>query len=348
MNQNLSYLFVCYTFVLAGNSLDARANTPMRKRKLQPMTTFIKFIVPVFLLTLTGCGVHRHLNSSTDSLANNNDSIRKVEQYFRWSKKIEYVDIFSNHPPVLSGLKKHRDTILLLQFLNQNFEIVKPYPDYPYQPKDVLESTYAIDFNGDGLLDIIFVGPMVNGTITELFLHRGDHYEKVFSGDQFIDKIDFSDNRLDSFTLLNPGCCADPQFLEYYYTVKYSQDKISFILTKTVGEVFGTQKPQKILSIGDGFSVVSSKANLRRTCYIFDIIDSSAFDYGRYGNLIASYTKGAKGKVLGTKKEKGIEWLYVLMNSDSKIENCDYPSFLKQPTEIKGWILQNDTDWEQN
>jgi len=197
MNQNLNYLFVCYTFVLAGNSLDARANTPMRKRKLHPMTTFIKFIVPVFLLTLTGCGVHRHLNSSTDSLANNSDSVRKVEQYIRWSKKIKIIDVFSNHRSVLSSLEKHRDTILLLQFLNQNFEIVKPYPDYPYQPKDVLKSTYAIDFNGDGLLDIIFVGPMLNGTVTELFLHRGDHYEKVFSGDQFIDRIYFSDNRLD-------------------------------------------------------------------------------------------------------------------------------------------------------
>ena len=319
----------------------------MRGRKLQPMTTFIKFIVSTFLLTLTGCGVHRHVNSSTDSLANNSDSVRKVEQYFRWSNKIEFIDIFSNHRPVLLSLEKHRDTILLLQFLNQNFELVKPYPNYPYQPKDVLESTYGIDFNGDGLLDIIFVGPIVNGTITELFLHRGDHYQKVFSGDQFIDRINFSNNRLHSFTLLNPGCCADPQFLEYYYDVKYSQDKISFLLLKTVGEVFGTQKPQKILPIADEFSVVSSKANLRRTCYIFDIIDSSAFDYGRYGNLIASYSKGAKGKVLGTKKDKGIEWLYVLMNSDRKIENCDYPSFLKQPTEIKGWMFQTDTDWKE-
>ena len=188
---------------------------------------------------------------------------------------------------------------------------------------------------------------MVNGTITEFFLHRRDHYEKVFSGDQFIDKVDFSNNRLDSFTLLNPGCCADPQFLEYYYSVKYLQDKISFILGKTVGYVLGTQKPQKTLPIADEFSVVSSKANLRSTCYIFDIIDSSAFDYGRNGNLIASYTKGSKGKVLGTRKDKGINWLFVLMDSDHKIENCDYPSFLKQPTEIQGWILQTDTDWKE-
>src|SRR5665647_3730881 len=96
------------------------------KCKLQPMTTFIKFIVSIFLLTLTGCGVHRHLNSSTDSLANNTDSVRKVEQYIRWGKKIEIIDIFSNHRPVLSSLEKHRDTILLLQFLNQNFDIIKP------------------------------------------------------------------------------------------------------------------------------------------------------------------------------------------------------------------------------
>ena len=311
------------------------------------MTTFIKFIVWTFLLTLTGCGVQRHVNSPADSLANNSDSVRKVEQYFRWSKKIKFIDIFSNHGPVLSSLEKHRDTILILQFLNQNFDIVKPYPSYPYQPKDVVKSTHAIDFNGDGLLDIIFVGPMVNGTITEFFLNKGDHYEKVFSGDQFIDRIDFSNNRLDSFTLLNPGCCADPQFLEYNYSVKYLQDKPSFILGVTVGYVLGTQKPQTVLSIPEEFSVVSSRANLRSTCYIFNIIDSSAFDYGRYGNLIASYTKGSKGKVLGTKKDRGIEWLYVLMNSDSKIENCDYPSFLKQPTEIKGWILRTDTDWKE-
>jgi hypothetical protein len=236
---------------------------------------------------------------------------------------------------------------LLLQFLNQNFDIVKPYTNYPYQPKGVLKSTYAIDINDDKLLDIIFEGPMLNGTITEIFLNKGDHYEKVFFGHQFIDEVNFSNNKLNSFTLLNPGCCSDMQFLEYYYSVKYLQDTILFTLGKTIGYVLGTQKPQKILPIAKDFSVVSSKSNLRTTCYIYDIFDSSAFDYGRYGNLIASYTKGSKGKVLGAREDKGIEWLFVLMNSDNKIENCDYPSFLKQPTEIKGWILKTDTDWKE-
>ena len=94
---------------------------------------------------------------------------------------------------------------------------------------------------------------MVNGTITEFFLHRGDHYEKIFSGDQFIDKIDFSDNRLDSFTSLNPGCCADPQFLEYYYSVKYLQDKISFTLTKTVGYILQHRSHRKFFQLPTNF-----------------------------------------------------------------------------------------------
>ena len=60
--------------------------------------------------------------------------------------------------------------------------------------------------------------------------------------------MDYSDNKLHSFTLINPGCCADPQFVEYYFSVEYNDDIPAFVLDKTIGYLSNTEKPQTSLT----------------------------------------------------------------------------------------------------
>jgi hypothetical protein len=269
----------------------------------------------------------------------------KFEQYFQWTTNIDYIKAYEYDLSVLPSTEKNRDTVMLLNFLTANYDSVKLYADFPYQPADLVKSVYAIDFNGDDLLDIIYDG----GTggeqnITQLFLNKGDHYKKVFSGYQDIIKADFSNNRLNSFTLINPGCCADPQIAEYYYSVKYIDNEPTFNLDKTIGYLSHTEKPKKSFSETKEFTVQTDKSKLRSDCYALDNLEHPV--YGGNGNAIATYKTGSKGKALGIKNDNGVEWIYALMNSNNKIDSCDFPTFLEHPTEIKGWILKTDTDWK--
>ncbi len=310
------------------------------------MTTHINYILTI-LTTLIFCSCGQQKG---DTVTNNIDQTTltdsaKFEQYFQWTEKVEYIKAYNYDLTVLPTTERNRDTIMLLNFLTANYDSVKLYEDFPYQPNDLVKSVYAIDFNGDDLLDIIYDGPTGGEqNITQLFLNKGNHYEKVFSGYQDVIKADFSNNRLNSFVLINPGCCADPQIVEYYYSVIYADNIPTFKLGKTIGYLSQTEKPQKQLSSPKVFSVLTDNAKLRSDCYILDNVEHPV--YGGRGNAIANYKAGSKGIALGIKKDKNIEWVYAIMNANNIIDSCDFPTFKEQPTEIRGWILKTDIDWK--
>lgn len=310
------------------------------------MTTHSNYIWTI-LTTLLFCSCGQQKNETVDNNADQNaqtDSA-KLERYFQWTEKMDYIKAYDYDLSVLPTTEKNRDTVMLFNFLTTNYDSVKLYADFPYQPTDLVKSIFAIDFNGDNLLDIIYDGPTGGEqNVTQLFLNKGDHYEKVFSGYQDIIKADFSNNRLNSFTLINPGCCADPQIVEYYYSVKYHDNKQTFTLDKTIGYLSQTEKPQRQLSEFKEFVVQTNNAKLRSDCYKFDNVEHPV--YGTNGNAIATYKSGSKGKALGMKKDKDVEWIYAIMNSDNKIDSCDFPTFKEQPTELRGWILKTETDWK--
>lgn len=310
------------------------------------MTTRTNYILSILTTVIfCSCGQQKNgiVNNNADHITPTDSA--KFEQYFQWSEKIEYIKTYNYDLTVLPKTEKNRDTVLLLNFLKTNYDSVKLYADFPYQPTDLVKSVYSIDFNGDELLDIIYDG----GTggeqnITQLFLNKGDHYQKIFSGYQDVIKAEFSDNRLTSFILINPGCCADPQIVEYYYSVTYADKKPTFKLDKTIGYLSQTEKPQKQLSSPKKFSIINDNAKLRNDCYKLDNVEHPV--YGGNGNVIANYKSGSKGIALGIKKDKNAEWIYAIMDSDNKIDSCDFPTFKEQPTEIRGWLLKKDTDWK--
>jgi len=310
------------------------------------MKTHTNYILTILTtLFFCSCGQQKSDTVANDINQTSLTDSAKFEQYFQWTEKVEYLKAYNYDLSVLPTTEINRDTIMLLNFLTTNYDSVKLYADFPYQPSDLVKSIYAIDFNGDDLLDIIYDGPTGGEqNITQLFLNKGDHYEKVFSAYQDVIKADFSSNRLNSFTLINPGCCADPQIVEYYYSVIYADNKPTFKLDKTIGYLSQTEKPKKQLSSPKIFSVLIDNAKLRSDCYILDNVEHPV--YGGNGNAIANYKLGAKGIALGIKKDKNIEWVYAIMDANNKIDSCDFPTFKEQPTEIRGWILKTDTDWK--
>ncbi|TAH09547.1 MAG: hypothetical protein EAZ12_06220 [Sphingobacteriia bacterium] len=296
--------------------------------------------------TLTFCSYGQQTWGTVENkndLASQTDSA-KLEHYFQWQNSQKSIKQFKYDDQLLLKIEKKRDSLKILQFLTKNYKIIKPIADFPYKPADLVKYTYAIDLNGDNLLDMVYVGPYSGDyKISQIFLNNDGQYKKVFSGKQEIVKIGFSKKRLNSFTLLNPGCCADPGQVEYNYKVSFSTNKPIFKRTHTIGYYNETEKPLSIFTKTKAFIVKADKAKLRFECYPLDI--EHPF-YGMYGNSIASYKSGSKGKAIGFKKENDVDWIYVIMSSKNKIDNCDFSTFKDQPTQIRGWILKTDIEWK--
>lgn len=267
----------------------------------------------------------------------------KIVKYFEWTNKIEYLKQPEYKRTILADNEKNRDTLFLQNFLATYYNSVKLYHEFPYQPKDLVKFLYAIDFNGDNLLDVFYQGPTgAEPNITQIFLNKGDCYKKVFTGYQNIVQMTFNKDKLVSFRLYNPGCCADPQTVEYNYEINYKKDKPIFSLTRTIGYLYLTEKAENTFNPVREFAITVNKSNLRKECYFFDDVEHPV--NGSRGNITATYENGAKGKAIGFKKDQENEWIYVLMDPTSKIEHCDFSTFMAQPTYIYGWILKKDTN----
>ncbi|MCX6351396.1 MAG: hypothetical protein NTX03_06015, partial [Bacteroidetes bacterium] len=173
------------------------------------------YIYIVLAAACLSCGQNKPKSGNAKCENSNlNDSIL-LQKYEAFLDKVEYIN--SDYDmKVLERIEKSRDTILLENFIKENYDIIKPYKEFSLIPKELVKYTYAIDFNGDSLLDIFYDGPTgAMPRISQIFLNLGTRYKKVFSEYQDIIKMDFINNKLHSFILNNEGCCADPQIVDY-------------------------------------------------------------------------------------------------------------------------------------
>lgn len=263
------------------------------------------------------------------------DSIA-LKNYSIWQENRTYNEIGNRDTLVLAKLEKVRDTTFLMKFLTKHDSLNV----FNYPVEKVLQQLYAIDINGDNKKDIIFEGS--NGgeaTVTYIYLNKGDHFEKVFDQFQYFSGASFKNNKLISFNIENPGCCADPQIINYHYTVTYNNDQPVFTLSKSTGYLEHTQKLLTKFTPQKKFTIVKDRAITRAECYNLDI--EHPF-YGEDGNAVAKFKKDDKGVALGSSNEDGKEWLYVLM-SPTTAPNIN-PTFGEQPTHTYGWILKSETN----
>jgi hypothetical protein len=161
----------------------------------------------------------------------------------------------------------------------------------------------------------------------------------VFSGYQEVTEMNFKNNKLTSFKLINPGCCADPQIVEYNYSLVYNNETPIFNLKETIGYISSTEAPDKNNLTSIEFSIISEQASLRPEAYVLHIEHPV---WQTNSNAIGQYSKNSKGKVLYIKKESLNTWLYVLMETPLKIS--EWTTFTNQPTKVYGWLLKSDTD----
>lgn len=294
---------------------------------------------------MVSCGQKNTSEENKDNLTeaeqNKNDSI-EFEKYNSYYQKTTYENYKQYNTKVIVDYEKERDTLLIVDFLEANISKIFTYEDVPFEKHDLIKYIFLIDINDDGEKDVIYQGPTGGeGNITVIFLKQEKNYIEVFRQYQDIFEIEFKNEKLSKLSLTNPGCCADPQVVDYFYSVSYSGNMPTFKLERSVGYLSGFEEPKNKFNQEKSFTITKDNAKLRNECYE---LDSEHPYYGANGNILTTYQKGATGRAFAEKNENGVFWLYVLMNKKVSFENSDFPTFKEQPIELYGWIKKNETN----
>lgn len=196
---------------------------------------------------------------------------------------------------------------------------------------------HFIDLDNDSDLDLIFDGwsgsePM----IIRLFLNiNGQFVEKMT---QFIDLIDiqFSNNKLSSMHIYNPGCCMEIFGHDYFYEFNILKDSIDYWFVEHYKYHNETERPKKMLEKPIKFEVANAKYYLRIT----PAIDTKSWFYPdeSRGNLMKEYTTGDIGTAIAeSTDETGRVWWYVIMEPKGyRTEKTNVESAFAP--KIKGWM----------
>lgn len=310
----------------------------------------MKFRIPffAFLAFFTiSCKKENTKNVTTESQNSQNqiqenDSV-KMHRYFLWQEKIEKTGYKEYDSLALEKIELPKDLTILNRFIDTHPDIETNY-EFEDNPRERLfQHLHIIDINGDAKNDIIYQGYSGGEPqITQIFLNNDNEYEKVFTQYQNIHSLKFENNKLVSFKIANPGCCADPQFVEHQYSVTYNKEKPQFRLDKSVGFYIGMEKVKLKYDKPKDFTIVNHGSRLRVDTYILDNVEHPL--YGPEGNVISDFQKGIKGKAIGYKNQDGITWINVLLPIDNAFTDYDYHNQKNIPSYTYGWILKSDTD----
>ncbi len=270
-----------------------------------------------------------------------NDSV-ELEKYFIYSKNAVYKNYQPYNINIISDNEKDRDTLAISEFLENNISKIFSYNDYPFEWSDLIQYVHLIDINNDREKDAIYQGPTGGEPyITVIFLNQNNNFSQVFRQYQYIFEIEFYNNILTKLALTNPGCCADPQVVDYFYQVSFIDNNPKFELTRTTGYLSSYEKPINNYSQEKKVTIINDIAKLRNDCYE---LDTEHPYYGERGNVLATYQKGSTGRAFAEKDDNGVIWLIVLMDKKSEFSSSDFPTFKEQPIELYGWIKKDETD----
>jgi len=282
--------------------------------------------------------IHKDDQTNLPEVKTNEPDSVVFEKYSKWQESRKYNETSTRDTLILKSFEKNKDIAFLQEFLLAHDSLI--VSEYSFE--EILSHLYAIDINGDNKKDVVFEGPSGSERdVVHIYLNKENNFEKVFTQYQYFRNLKFKNNRLISFSISNPGCCADPQVIDYDYTVSYKNDQPKFDLSKSTGYLEHSQKAITKLPVPTNFTIKKDGAVTRTECYIFDI--EHPF-YGPEGNIVSKFKKGDTGMAIASSNEDGQEWLYVLM-SPTKAKNIN-PTFGEQPTYTYGWILKLETDSE--
>lgn len=196
---------------------------------------------------------------------------------------------------------------------------------------DLYESKYLegnicfLDFDKDGLIDIVYEG-YLNGGESEYivaFHHSNNGLEKILEIAGY--PVEVSDPKISEslhFKIKNYGCCEDVISVIESYTFAYIDLQPAFILKSKYSfmDLEQCTFPENYFEKPIQFETINSRYTLR---FSPEINDSTAYTSYIVGNGSAIYPQGSIGVALAEKiDESGRIWWFVYMKNNLKpIEN---------------------------
>lgn len=200
-----------------------------------------------------------------------------------------------------------------------------------YEEGFLEESISIVDFDQDGLNDIIYEG-YLNGGESEhvVFLHRSLFgLEKIFDVSGYVVHVS-APNRLSTMQIAikHYGCCEDViSNIEMYSLIKL-EDRYSFVLTDKYAfvDLETAEFPTELFNSPIHFETVNPEYALRFTP---EIDDTTQFTSYQIGNKTGIYPGGSIGVALAEKTDdSGRVWWFVYMKHNLEpLELYLHPGF---------------------
>jgi len=239
-----------------------------------------------------------------------------------------------------------RDDALIALFVKQAPVLLKSEYEFygnAYHPEKEFENEcHVIDFNNDGVNDIIYTGS-TGGEEREvaIFLNTKNGFQKVFKQAQYIKKLDFKDHKLYRLYIFDDGCCAAYNDFNRIYQVDYKDKTPQFTLIYLTANTHNAYFPKKYFNRPIYFEVLNNNYKMRDSAAVDDTTKNGMGGITFLGNNIDTLSKGAKGRAIASQTDKTgrVWWLVEIDSAYRKYGNLFYqPEGEKYPTSKMGWI----------
>jgi hypothetical protein len=244
--------------------------------------------------------------------------------FFDYSSRIDW----KNHEKSLDFKTKRA--------LISKFDVIFSYVKESDYYKEKYDSMFHfLHLNSDTLIDVIYEGwSGGEPDVSKFFYNTGDTFKLQFEAYQYISDLILKDGRLESFTTVDFGCCAE--YVEWEKLFKVNNDSLYLIYKKA--KINQTVEPKTYFKKTKKFIVENSPYYLR---YEPKINDDELYSpwMESIGNRVAEYTKGDQGIAFAEKTDStGRIWWFVEMQEKKNIQyNIIYESETNK-SKYLGWM----------
>ena len=221
--------------------------------------------------------------------------------------------------------------------------IISLPPELYYYKNDpgIKDHLFAIDINGDQLSDIIFNG-ITGSDYNYLFVYinTGESFVNVFSGGETIDKIVFSNNKLDMLYVEDDDCCCTYINTATIYKLDNSTLFPQFNILKRQYAVENIILPSNYYPIEKKLKVKDSDCKVRFSPEKNDTSTSYYCGDEGQGNIIGSLKKNSFLFVLAEQSDPaGSVWYFCAIPDDINFISTIYYETSNNPEYYQlGWV----------
>jgi len=202
---------------------------------------------------------------------------------------------------------------------------------------------HIIDFNGDGLYDIIYNGYLCSEVeYIIIYINTGKSFTKIFTETQQIHKMVVKNGKVHQLYIRDDGCCCEYIGVNKIFSIDYSATlpKINLISKMQYINNSVEEYPSHYFDKLIKFETLNNKYNMRFSPMIDDTTEIGYCGELQNGNSLGKIKSGSIGYALAESVDSiGRVWWFVAIEPTSEIYESIYYNEAIAPNTYKlGWI----------